>query len=199
MQKTLEHTRANNRISSECIELLIRERSRGKSLRQLGQIFNRSHERIRQILAKYDLPQEPLLSERMVAAKLGYPVDWLIRLRKEGITSPIKRGHFWLYSEKQVRQIPLLIARTRKCERCGEPRPPGYPRFCRECSQYRKKHAYRVMSPEEKARHIKRCLAWREKNPERWKGISSRAKKKHQAKAQRDILSEVVPEIWTGS
>ena len=185
--QTLERT--NNRVSSECIELLIRERSKGKSLRQLGQMFDRSHERIRQILARCDLPQEPLLSERRVATKLGYPVNWLARLRKEGLTSPIKRRHFWLYSEEQVSQIASLITERRKCERCGAPRPPGFRMFCRECSQYRKKHAYRVMSPEEKAKHIKRCLAWREKNSERWKEISSKAKERYQAKVQRGILS----------
>ena len=37
MPKTLEHSRANNRVSPVCIELLIRERSKGKTLRQLGQ------------------------------------------------------------------------------------------------------------------------------------------------------------------
>ena len=183
--QTLERT--NNRVSPECIGLLVRERSNGKSLRQLGRMFGRSHERIRQVLARCDLP--PLLSEKGVAVKLGYPVNWLAKLRKEGLTSPIKRGHYWLYPEDQVEQIPSLIAERRKCELCGAPRPFGYPRFCRECSQYRKKHKYRTLSPEEKAVHIKRCLAWREKNPERWKEISSRARKKYQAKVQRGILS----------
>ena len=186
MQKIVEHAQAN-RISSACIELLIRERRRGKSFRQLGRIFNRSHERIRQVLAKYDLPQESLLSESSVAAKLGYPVNWLAWLRKEGITSPIKRGG-WLYSEEQVGQIPSLIAERRKCERCGEPRPLGYQRFCRECSQYRKEHPYKALTPEEKAKHMKRCLAWRKANPERWKEISSRAQRKYRAKVQRGTL-----------
>lgn len=189
MQKTLEHTGANNRISSACIELLVRERSKGKSFRQLGKIFNRSHERIRQVLARCEISQEPLLSENRVAAKLGYPVNWLARLRKEGLTNPIKRGHFWLYSEEQVRQIPLLIARARKCERCGKLRPPGYLRFCRECSQYRKKHPYKAFTPEEKAKHIKRCLAWRKANPERWKEAQFKAQKRYRAKVQRGILS----------
>ncbi len=184
MQKTLEHTRANNRISSECIGLLVRERSKGKSLRQLGRIFNRSHERIRQVLARCEMSQEPLLSEASVAAKLGYPVEWLAQLRKEGITNPVKRGHYWLYSEEQVRQIPLLIAQTRKCERCGKLRLPGYPRFCRECSQYRKKHPYKAFTLEEKAKHIKRCLAWRGANLERWKEIQSRVKRKRTERKQ---------------
>ena len=182
MQKTVEHTQANNRISSECIELLVRERSRGKSLRQLGRIFGKSHEKVRQILAKYETPQEPPLPEAKVAAKLGYPVGWVARLRKEGITSPTKRGRYWLYSEEQVKQIPSLIAKVRKCERCGKLRPPGYRRFCKECSQYRKKYSYRTLSPEEKSEHVKRCLAWREKNPERWKEISSRAGRKYRTK-----------------
>ena len=139
MQNTVEHTRANNRVSPACIELLIRERSKGKSLRQLGHMFGRSHERIRQILAKCGPPQVTLLPEETVAAKLGYPVTWLARLRKEGIINPKKPGGFWLYSEEQVRQIPSLIAETRKCEQCGKPRPSGSRRFCRECSRYRKK------------------------------------------------------------
>jgi len=178
----VEHAGAINRVSPACIELLIRERHKGKSLRQLGQMLDRSHERIRQILAKYDSPQATLLTEARVAAKLGYPVRWLIKLRKEGITNPIKRGGFWLYPEEQVRQIPSLIAETRKCERCGKLRPPGSRKFCRECSQYRKKYWYRSLSPEKKAEHIKRCLAWRKANPEKWKEIQARAQRRSRAK-----------------
>ena len=166
MQKTLEQTRANNRVSPE-IELLIRERSKGKSLRQLGQMFGRSHERIRQILAKYDQSRVTLVPEQTVAAKLGYPVPWLTKLRKEGIIKPIKPGGFWLYSEEQVRQIPPLIDETRKCEQCGKPRPVGSQKFCRDCSQYRRKQ---------------RCRAWWRANPEKAKEISSKAHKKLQAK-----------------
>jgi len=143
MQKTVEYT--NNRVSPATIELLIQERSKGKSLRQLGRMFGRSHEKIRQVLAKYDPPQVTLLPENTVAVKLGYPLGWLIQLRKEGIINPIRpRGHrlysHRLYSEEQVRQIPSLIAERRKCERCGKPRPFYSIKFCRECSQYRRKH-----------------------------------------------------------
>ena len=120
-------------------ELLIQERSKGKSLRQLGQMFNTSHEHVRQLLAKYDRSQVTLLAEKAVAAKLGYPVWWLIKLRKEGIIKPLKPGGFWLYSEEQVKQIPSLIAETRKCEQCGKLRPRRSQRLCRECNQYRKK------------------------------------------------------------
>jgi len=55
-------------------ELLIHERSKGKSLRQLGQMFGMSHEKVRQLLAKYNRPQGTLLPEQKVAADLGYPV-----------------------------------------------------------------------------------------------------------------------------
>ena len=138
MQKTVEYT--NNRVSPATIELLIQERSKGKSLRQLGRMFGRSHEKIRQVLAKYDPPQVTLLPENTVAVKLGYPLGWLIQLRKEGIINPTKPGGQRLYSEEQVRQIPSLIAERRKCERCGRLRPPHSHKFCRECSQYRRKH-----------------------------------------------------------
>ena len=73
MQEAVEYT--NNRVSPATIELLIRERSKAKTLRQLGQMFGRSPERIRQILAKYDLPQIILLAEKTVAAKLGYHLE----------------------------------------------------------------------------------------------------------------------------
>jgi len=145
-------------------------------------MFGRSYETIRQALVKYGLPQEPLLPEAKVAVKLGYPVGWFVQLRKEGIINPIKRGYYWLYSEEQVKQIPSLIAERRKCERCGELRPPGYPRFCRECSQYRKRHPYLAMSPDEKAKHVKRCMAWRKANPERWEKIQFKAQKKYRTK-----------------
>jgi len=142
MQKTVEYT--NNRVSPATIELLIRERNKGKTLRQLGQMFGRSHERIRQVLSKHDLLQVMLLPEKTVAVKLEYPYEWLIRLRKGGIIKPIKPAGFWLYSEEQVRQIPSLIAERRKCQRCGKPRPLGSRRFCRECRQYRKKERDRA-------------------------------------------------------
>ena len=118
-------------------ELLIHERSNGKSLRQLGQMFNISHERVRQLLAKYDLSQVTLLPETKVAHDLGYRVGWLVQLRKEGIIKPIKPGGFWLYSKEQIKQIPSLIAEVRKCEQCGKPRPHGSISLCGECRQYR--------------------------------------------------------------
>ena len=180
MIKTLEYTRIN-RNSPATLELLIHEKNSGKSLRRLGQMFGVSHEQVRQILAKHKPPRVTLLAENTVAAKLGYPVTWLIKLRKEGIINPAKPGGHWLYSEEQVRQIPSLITETRRCARCGGLRPQGYQRFCRECSQYRKKHHYRTLSPEEKAKHREQSLVWRKVNPERWKRISSRAQRKYRA------------------
>ena len=141
MQKTVEHTRTN-RVSPATVELLIRERDKGKSLRQLGRMFGRSHEGVRQILAKYSPSRVTFLPENTVAVKLGYPVEWLIQLRKEGIINPTKPGGHWLYSEEQVRKIPSLVADMRRCERCSESRPLGYRRFCRECSRYRREHRY---------------------------------------------------------
>ena len=164
MQRTFEYG-VNGRVSPATVELLVRERNKGKTLRQLGQIFDRSHERIRRLLAKYGPSQEMLLPESKVAAELGCPVGWLSRLRKEGIIKPIKRG-YWLYSEEQVRQIPSLIVETRKCQQCGKPRPLGSHKFCTECSQYRKKE---------------RDVAWQKANPERWNEIQSRAMRKFQA------------------
>ena len=169
MQNTFEYTVINNRVSLATIELIIQERSKGKTLRQLGQMFGTSHEKIRQLLAKYSPSQETLLPENTVAAKLGYRRDWLIKLRKEGIIKPIRPGGFWLYFEEQVRQIPSLINERRKCQECGKPRPRGSHRFCRECSQYRKKQ---------------RDLAWPKANPERWKEVSSKAYRKYRASGQ---------------
>ena len=171
-----------NRVSPATVELLIRERSKGKSLRELGRTFNRSHEAVRQVLAKYDRSQQPLLPEARVAAKLGYPWKWLAQLRKEGLINLIRCGRWWLYSEEQVKQIPSLIAERRKCERCGKFRPPGCQRFCRECSQYRRKHWYRSLNPEEKAEHNKRCQAWQKANPEKYKEIRRRAERKYRVK-----------------
>jgi len=181
MQKTVEHARMN-RVSPATVELLIHERSKGKNLRQLGRMFGVSHERARQILAKHSPSRFTLLPESAVAVKLGYPVAWLIQLRREGIVNPTKPGGHWLYSGEQVRQIPSLIAEMRRCERCGQPRPLGYRRFCRECGQYRRKHYYRSLSPEEKAEHRKKSVAWRKANPEKWKEISSRAHRKSRAR-----------------
>jgi hypothetical protein len=183
MEKTVEHARIN-RVSPTTVELIIHERNSGKSLRWLGQMFGVSHEQVRQILAKHSLSRVTFLAEKTVAVKLGYPASWLIKIRKEGIINPTKPGGHWLYSEEQVRQIPSLIAEMRRCDRCGELRPKGYRRFCRECSQYRKKHHYRSLSPEEKAEHREQSLAWRKANPEKWKRISSRAQGKYRGKRE---------------
>jgi hypothetical protein len=183
MEKTVEHARIN-RVSPTTVELLIHERTSGKSLRWLGQMFGVSHEQVRQILAKHSPSRVTFLAEKTVSVKLGYPASWLIKLRKECIINPTKPGGRWLYSEEQVRQIPSLIAEMRRCDRCGELRPKGYRRFCRECSQYRKKHHYRSLSPEEKAEHREQSLAWRKANPEKWKRISSRAQGKYRSKRE---------------
>jgi hypothetical protein len=183
MQKNAEHARMN-RVSLATIELLIYERHKGKSLRRLGQMFGISHEQVRQILAKHNPSRVTFLAENTVAVKLGYPATWLIKLRKEGIINPTKPGGHWLYSEEQVRQIPALIAEMRRCDRCGELRPLGYRRFCRECSQYMKKHRYSSLSPEEKAEHREKSFAWLKANPEIWKKISSRAQRKYRGKRE---------------
>jgi hypothetical protein len=191
MQKTVEHARVN-KVSSATVELLIYKRNEGKSLRWLGQMFGVSHEWVRQILAKHNPPRVKFLAESTVAVKLGYPATWLIKLRKEGIINPTKPGSHWLYSEEQVGQIPSLIDEMRRCERCGELRPKGYQRFCRECSQYRKKHLYRSLSPEEKAKHREKCLAWRKTNPEKWKKIAHRAQRKYRGKRELFIYPKIL-------
>jgi hypothetical protein len=155
-----------NKVSLDT-ELLIHERNKGKSLRQLGQMFGISHELVRQILAKHSPVRVKLLPESRVAARLGYPIGWLVQLKEAGITNPTKPGGRWLYSEEQVKQIPSIIAKMRSCERCGRPREPGCRRFCRECSQYRRKHYYRSPSPEEKAEHQKKGVACKNENPEK--------------------------------
>jgi len=173
-----------NKVSPVIAELITHERNKGKSLRQLGQMFGVSHEYVRQILVKHNPSLVAFLTESKVAAKLGYPVTWLIKLRKDNIINPTKPGGHRLYSEEQIRQIPSLIAEMRRCERCGELRPPCYRIFCRDCSQYRKKHRYRSLSPEEKARHRERSLAWRKANPDKWKKISSRAQMRYRSKQE---------------
>jgi DNA-binding transcriptional MerR regulator len=102
------------KVSLADIELLIQERNKGRSLRQLGLSFGISHEWVRKILAKHSPSRVKLLAENTVAAKLGYPVGWLSKLRKEGIINPTRPGGRWFYSEEQVRQIPSLIAEMRK-------------------------------------------------------------------------------------
>ena len=154
-----------NRVSTDT-ELLISERNKGRSLRQLGKMFGISHELVRQILAKNRPVRIKLLPESRVAARLGYPIGWLVQLREAGITNPTKPGGRWLYSEEQVKQIPSIIAQMRSCERCGRPREPGCRRFCRECRHYRRKHYYMSLSPEEKADHREKSLARRNANPE---------------------------------
>lgn len=139
MTKKIEYSGAKHRVSPATIELLIAERNKGKSLRQVGQVFGRSGEWIRKLLARADQPQVRLLTESRAAARLGVPYLWLIRLRKEGLVKPAGHGHR-LYSEEQVRQIPSLIAEARRCQRCGRPRPLKSSKVCNECRQYRRKH-----------------------------------------------------------
>jgi len=90
-------------------KLLIHERGNGKSLRQLGQMFGMSHERVRQLLGEYDRSQVTPLLEKAVAADLGYPIGWLVRLRKEGIIKPIKRGSGFTPRSKLGKYHRLLL------------------------------------------------------------------------------------------
>ena len=69
MQETIEYTAINNGISPATVKLLIRERSRGKALRQLGQMFGISHEGVRQFLIKFGQPQVSLLPGKTAAGK----------------------------------------------------------------------------------------------------------------------------------
>jgi hypothetical protein len=118
MKKTAEHNRTN-RVSPTTLKLLVRERNKGRSLRQLGQMFDMSHERVRQILAKHSSPSRvTLLAENTVAARLGCPLTWLVQLRKEGIINPTKPGGRRFYTKEQVRQISSLVAEMRRCKRC---------------------------------------------------------------------------------
>jgi hypothetical protein len=103
-----------SKLSSTDLELLIRERNKGKSLRQMGQMFGISHEQVRLLLAKHGPSRVTLLAENTVAVKFGYPVAWLTKLRKKGLIKPTKPGGRWLYSEEQVKQIPSLVAEMRK-------------------------------------------------------------------------------------
>jgi len=65
----------NNRVSPATVELLTREISKGKSLRQL---FGKSHEGIRQVLAKYG--QEPVI-KKSIRKEIGlWTVEELIEL-----------------------------------------------------------------------------------------------------------------------
>lgn len=156
----MEQIRANGGLSPADIELLIQERSKGKSLRQLGLMFDRSYERVRQLLAKHDASGPTLLSESRVAAELGCPPWWVVRLRREGNINPIKPAHIWFYSEEQVRQVRSIIAEGRRCQQCGKPRPLWSHAFCEICRQDRIKTRYMRLSPEKKAEHLKKCMAW---------------------------------------
>lgn len=150
-------SRANYGVSPAGIELLIRERRKGKTLRQLGAMVGRSHERVRKLLARHNALEVPLLPEHRVVAELGCLASWLVRLRKEGSINPIRPSYSWLYSEKQVRQAASLLAERRKCVQCGEPRPPWSHKFCAKCTKNRKKFWYMQLSPERKAEHLKKC------------------------------------------
>jgi len=182
MQRAEGHT-GRKRIPPATLEMLARERDRGKSLRQLGWMLGVSHEHVRQVLAEHGPSRITLLAENRVAVKLGYPVSWLVQLREKGLISPEKPGGRWLYSEEQVKQIPSLIAGMRRCARCGGLRQPGYRKFCRECSQYRRKHYYQSLSPKEKAEYQKKSMAWRKTGPGKRKELSPGERGKSRAVA----------------
>jgi hypothetical protein len=116
-QNTEKHAR-ENRGSLSTIELIIRERNKGRSLRQLGQMFGMSHERVRQLLAKHSPSQVTLLAGNTAAARLGYPVTWLSLLRKEGILNLTKPGGRWLYSIEELEIITRFFPLLPACRDC---------------------------------------------------------------------------------
>jgi len=50
MQNTVEYTGANKRVSPATVELLIRERSKGKTIRKLAQAFSEGGDHQRMVI-----------------------------------------------------------------------------------------------------------------------------------------------------
>ena len=124
-------------------------RQQGKTLRQIGDEFGVSRERIRQVLqAEYRTTKYHFFSQLQVAKKLRCSTGTLLQL--VDTVEPKREGKSWLYTEKQVIEMQALIHKLRTCPICG-----GYKYYftSRACWRCRRKHRLELMSEEQREHH----------------------------------------------
>ena len=154
----------------------------GWTLQQLGDEFGISKERVRQIIKKHRGTTCHRLITRTQLSKLLLCDDSFLRnLEKKGILLPIHRGFHYLYDAYEMDKA--IVAVRRYCVHCGKLLPPkGFKKYCLKCRALSRQNAYRFLSEEGKRKHREACIRWQKENPERYKVIMAKAKRKYYQK-----------------
>lgn len=171
-------------------------RRQGNTLQAIGNTVGRTRERVRQILVEhYGRVEMELLPEGRAARIIGCGRWRLVKLRKSGVTHPVRLGiWFWLYDREEIEKAMLALQRT--CPHCGNPLSLEKTRkYCPECSKESRRYNYPFMSEEAKREHIQACVRWQKEHPERTRELRRRAHKKYQMKKRRERLGEIEPVI----
>jgi len=161
-------------------------REQGYTLQQIGDRVGVTRERVRQIINQFyagTFPRFPNLES--VSKLLGCSRDRLLRLRKEGISTPERIGGQWRYSPEDIEII--MLALHKNCPVCGKPVPVNRKYCCPECQRARWKNRYRHSSEEAKEKHKARVRDWERRNPEKRREMTIRALKRYTEKRKREF------------
>lgn len=143
-------------------------REQGYSLQQIGDRVGVTRERVRQILNQfYAGTFSRFPNQESVSTLLGCSLSILLRLRKEGISTPKRMGGQWRYSPEDIAIIVLALYKN--CPVCGKPVRVNRKYCCLECYKARWKNRYRHSSEEAKEKHRARMRDWRQRNSEKYR------------------------------
>lgn len=84
---------------------IVEMRRQGYTLQEIGDKVGVSRERVRQLLTEHNAPKPSVYKQAQVARLVGCGDGVLDRLRKKGVVSPVRHGHFWVYSPHDVNRV----------------------------------------------------------------------------------------------
>ncbi len=164
-------------------------RQSGLSLQAIGDKFDITRERVRQILEEhYETTRiERLFPRGKVVEFIGCDVQRLANLEKEGKVNPIRSGGKHLYNFEEIKKA--LDALTLFCKHCGKQIPIDSPNsvYCPDCSKERIRYNYPFLSEESKKKQNQRTTLWIKNHPERTRGIQRKASCKYYLRHRKKI------------
>lgn len=165
-------------------EEMAKLRDEGYTLQQIGDKFNISRERVRQILVKVppEIREGSLLSLRQAAAVLKCNTRTLLELVESGVLKPASKqvGRI-LFRESDLRSVRIPI---KTCIICGHPIPQRRRTYCSpDC--FRERWEYRNWTDERKRKHRQAMANWSKNNPEQARLIQSRTSHRYQRKVRK--------------
>ena len=154
---------------------LVRLRNAGYTLQELGDMYNLSRERVRQILLHYPGAGHVLLTTPELLSKLGISPGYLISLCRKLNIKPVRAAHGMGTKNLWDKDIfpALKQALDIKCRICGN--PVHLPKWV-YCSDMCRKEGekYKNRPPESQKSHNESTRKWQKNHPEVVRAIQKR-------------------------